>query len=345
MLWLLGHLPRPDGHAIGPAPPPPPLAGWLAHCEALQDGLSVRKVAAHLGVHRTTTLRRRDRFLRCPAKINVLAMRGVVEADETKVLESFKGQRKAPALTLAQRPSRRRSGKARKRGLSSEPIPILVLRARTGQTADFVLPAAPDKGAVKAVMASAVADDAVLRAGGIGLLASAARALGIEHQPVNLSKSQQVRGAWRVARGTSRRSTPTRVDSSSGCAASTPWPIPASPTTWAGSERSTVEGPVLKPPHGCSRWQSKSEVIISQREQSQTLIVLQALPQHDSISRIVLSLSRGNHVTTGKNNINCVVTEFSAAQLRGKSARQRALEMIGIAHPKFRAELTEQRKR
>ena len=153
------------------------------------------------------------------------------------------------------------------------------------------------------------------------------------------------RGRWHVARGTSRRSTPTRVDSSSGCAASTPWPIPASPTTWAGSERSTVEGQVLKPPHGCSRWQSKSEVIISQREQSQTLIVLQALPQHDSISRIVLSLSPGTHVTTGKNDINYVVTEFGVAQLRGKSAQQLALKLIGIAHPKFRDELTKQGKR
>ncbi|MEY2861472.1 MAG: hypothetical protein RL392_1930, partial [Pseudomonadota bacterium] len=33
------------------------------------------------------------------------------------------------------------------------------------------------------------------------------------------------------------------------------------------------------------------------------------------------------------------------AQLRGKSAKQRAQELIGIAHPNFRAELTEQAKR
>ena len=162
----------------------------------------MRKVAAQLGVHRTTALRWRHRFLRCPAGIQDLAMRGVVEADETDVLESFKGQRKALvlALALAKRPSRRRGGKARKRGLWSEQIPILVLRARTGQTADFVLPTAPDKGAdkgaVKAVMASAVADDAVLCTDGSGLLTSAARALDIEHQPVNLSPGQRVRGAW-----------------------------------------------------------------------------------------------------------------------------------------------------
>ena len=172
---------------------------WLAQCQALQEGLSVRKVAAQLGVHRTAALRWRHRFLQCPAKIKVLAMRGVVEADGTYVLESFKVQRQA--LALAQRPSRRRGGKARKRGLSSKQIPILVLRARTGQTADFLIPTAPVHGAnkaIKAMMASAVADDAVLCTDGSSLLASAARALDIEHQPVNLSKGQRVCGAWYV---------------------------------------------------------------------------------------------------------------------------------------------------
>ena len=169
---------------------------WLAQCEALQDGLSVRKAAAQLGVHRTTAFRWRHRFLRCPAEIKDLAMRGVVEADEAYMLESFKGQRMA--LASAGRAGRRRGGKARKRGLSREQVPILVLRARTGQTADFVLRAAPDKAAVKAVMACAVADDAVLCTDGSGLLASAAQALDIEHQPVNVSKGQRVRGAWHV---------------------------------------------------------------------------------------------------------------------------------------------------
>ena len=156
----------------------------------------MRKAAAHLGVHRTTAFRWRHRFVQCRAKIKELAMRGVVEADETYVLESFKGQRQA--LSHVGRPSRHRSGKARKRGLSREQIPILVLRARTGQTADLGLPAAADKVAVKAVMASAVAADAVLCTDGSGLLAGVAQALDIEHQSVNLSKVQRVRGAWHV---------------------------------------------------------------------------------------------------------------------------------------------------
>ena len=74
-------------------------------------------------------------------------------------------------------------------------------------------------------------------------------------------------------------------------------------------------------------------------------IVLPSTAKNDSISRIALSLSPGTHVTTGKNDINYVVTEYGVAQLRGKSAKQRALELIGIAHPNFRAELTEQGKK
>jgi acyl-CoA hydrolase len=40
-----------------------------------------------------------------------------------------------------------------------------------------------------------------------------------------------------------------------------------------------------------------------------------------------------------------VVTEHGVAQLRGKSAKQRARELIAIAHPSFRAELSEQARR
>jgi acyl-CoA hydrolase len=71
-------------------------------------------------------------------------------------------------------------------------------------------------------------------------------------------------------------------------------------------------------------------------------IVLPSTAKGDTISRIVPSLSPGTHVTTSKNDINYVVTEYGVAQLRGKSAKQRALEMIGIAHPDFRAQLKEQ---
>lgn len=72
------------------------------------------------------------------------------------------------------------------------------------------------------------------------------------------------------------------------------------------------------------------------------IIVLPSTAKADSISRIVPVLSPGTHVSTSKNDINYVVTEYGVAQLRGKSASQRARELIGIAHPAFREELTAQ---
>jgi acyl-CoA hydrolase len=70
-------------------------------------------------------------------------------------------------------------------------------------------------------------------------------------------------------------------------------------------------------------------------------IVLPSTAKGDTISRIVPGLTPGAHVTTSKNDVNYVVTEYGLAQLRGKTARQRALALIGIAHPDFRSELTE----
>jgi acyl-CoA hydrolase len=76
-----------------------------------------------------------------------------------------------------------------------------------------------------------------------------------------------------------------------------------------------------------------------------SFIVLPATAKDDTLTRIVPMLTQGTHVTTGKNEVNYVVTEFGVAQLRGKSARQRAQELIAIAHPDFRAELTDGARR
>ncbi|MES2016673.1 MAG: acetyl-CoA hydrolase/transferase C-terminal domain-containing protein [Pseudomonadota bacterium] len=70
-----------------------------------------------------------------------------------------------------------------------------------------------------------------------------------------------------------------------------------------------------------------------------SFIVLPSTAKDNSISRIVPTLSPGTHMTTSKNDVNYVVTEYGVAQLRGKTARQRAQALIAIAHPDFRGEL------
>lgn len=56
-------------------------------------------------------------------------------------------------------------------------------------------------------------------------------------------------------------------------------------------------------------------------------------------SKIVPTLTPGAAVSTGKNDIDCIVTEYGIAKLRGKTLTQRVKALISIAHPKFREEL------
>jgi acyl-CoA hydrolase len=76
-----------------------------------------------------------------------------------------------------------------------------------------------------------------------------------------------------------------------------------------------------------------------------SFIVLPSTAKEGSISRIVATLEPGTLVTTSKNDVNYVVTEYGVAQLRGKTMRERALALIAIAHPDFRGELRKQAER
>jgi acyl-CoA hydrolase len=73
-----------------------------------------------------------------------------------------------------------------------------------------------------------------------------------------------------------------------------------------------------------------------------SFIVLPSTAKDGTVSRIVPTLSPGTHATTSKNDVNYVVTEWGVAQLRGKSAKQRAHALIAIAHPDFRPWLREE---
>jgi acyl-CoA hydrolase len=74
-------------------------------------------------------------------------------------------------------------------------------------------------------------------------------------------------------------------------------------------------------------------------EHGQSFIVLHSTTADESISRIVAQLHPGAAVTTFKNIVDRVVTEYGVAELRGSSIRERTRKLIGIAHPKFRDEL------
>ncbi|MGA1438197.1 MAG: acetyl-CoA hydrolase/transferase family protein [Ilumatobacteraceae bacterium] len=61
----------------------------------------------------------------------------------------------------------------------------------------------------------------------------------------------------------------------------------------------------------------------------------------DGTTRIVPRLAAGDAVTTPKNTVDQVVTEYGVAELRGRSIRERTRALISVAHPDHRAQLTE----
>ncbi len=69
------------------------------------------------------------------------------------------------------------------------------------------------------------------------------------------------------------------------------------------------------------------------------IIALPATAKDGAESRIVAQLKPGAGVITSRGDVHYVVTEYGVASLHGKSIRERACELIKIAHPKFREEL------
>ena len=71
---------------------------WLYYMEGMNEGESVRKAAWRCGINRKAAFNWRHRFLTLPEAVMARHETGIVEADETYFLESFKGQRHLPRL-------------------------------------------------------------------------------------------------------------------------------------------------------------------------------------------------------------------------------------------------------
>ena len=115
------------------------------------------------------------------------------------MLESRKGERK-----LDRKP-RRRGGKARKRGLSREQVPVLVAADRTGETLSCTLPILNAKSVTEA-LEPVVARDALLVSDANRCYPPVAAALAIPHETINRSAGERVRGAVHIQTVNSRHS-------------------------------------------------------------------------------------------------------------------------------------------
>lgn len=164
---------------------------WLEQTQALADGLTVHRAAEFLGVAPSTAFRWRHRFLRVPKGVKPGTLAGVAELDETYFLESYKGRK------VFSRPPRKRGGRASKRGLSREQIPVLVARDRSGATTDYVL-TDTRKAAVMALLQPLLPTDAVVCSDGAGSISQAAKELGLEHHAILTSSGRHAVGAWHI---------------------------------------------------------------------------------------------------------------------------------------------------
>ena len=66
-----------------------------------------------------------------------------------------------------------------------------------------------------------------------------------------------------------------------------------------------------------------------------SIIAMCSTAKGGNISRVVPLITEGSAVTTPRNDVNFVVTEYGVAQLKGRTLKERAAALIRIAHPGF----------
>ena len=72
-----------------------------------------------------------------------------------------------------------------------------------------------------------------------------------------------------------------------------------------------------------------------------SIIAFYSTARGGTVSRVVPTLTPGAVVTTPRNEVHWLVSEYGAVNLKGRTTHERAKAIIGLAHPKFRDELTE----
>lgn len=77
----------------------------------------------------------------------------------------------------------------------------------------------------------------------------------------------------------------------------------------------------------------------------ETILTIPSTALGGTVSRIIPALAEGAGITMNRGDIHYVVTEYGIAYLHGKNIRERAMELIAIAHPKFQPWLIEEAKR
>lgn len=172
---------------------------WSQYSKSVEASQSVRKAAKECKISIPTSFRWRHRWLTALNNLKDRTFAGIVEADETYILESHKGsktwarsRRGEPTAPPPNRLPRKRGGKAKKRGLSKEQIPVLVVRDRHGATTDEVL-SDVSTAAIKTVLKPVMTGDNILCTDSHSVYRRLSKQEGFAHQPVNLKSGTRVK--------------------------------------------------------------------------------------------------------------------------------------------------------
>jgi len=156
---------------------------WGRYLGHMTEYLSVRKiVATGIDINHVTVWRWRHRFLNATANDNTALLSGVIEADETFFLRSFKGDRGwkkgKPPENRAARP---RAWGATKRGLSHEQVPVLTALDTSGGIFETILPSLTG---IEAALDGRIAVGSVLCSDGSVVYEKVAHKAGAEHRTI-----------------------------------------------------------------------------------------------------------------------------------------------------------------
>ena len=184
---------------------------WLTYSDCLAKGNTIATAAKRCGIAVSTAFRWRHRFL-TEINTNTEKLKGIVEADETFFLESRKGDRVwtrakegKPFAEMPTRKARKRGGKATKRGLSDEQVPVLMAADRSGTTFSTVLPKV-NADTLQKSLTPVIDKDALLVTDGNNSYPLCATALGVSHEALNQSSGEYVRGELHIQTVNNRHS-------------------------------------------------------------------------------------------------------------------------------------------